>query len=228
MHDKGMTEEAVAAAFSIGVNVVKQRLRLVTVSPALLDIYADDAMTLEQLMAFTISSDHARQEQVWDAVKDGWQKQPHHIRRMLTEATVRAADRRAVFVGVEAYEEAGGTVLRDLFEADDGGWLQDAGLLDRLVADKLKAAADGIATEGWKWVDVAVNFPYGHERGLRELARTKVDLTEEERATREGLRDEYDRLEAEYSEAGELPDEIDTRLGEIEAALDALDQRPSL
>ena len=38
MRDKGMTEEAIAAAFFIDVNVVKQRLRLVSVSPALLAI----------------------------------------------------------------------------------------------------------------------------------------------------------------------------------------------
>ncbi|NJL70774.1 MAG: ParB/RepB/Spo0J family partition protein, partial [Candidatus Competibacteraceae bacterium] len=228
MRDKGMTEEAIAAAFFVGVTVVKQRLRLTTVSPALLDIYAEDSMTLEQLMAFTVSQDHARQEQVWDAVKDGWQKEPYQIRRMLTETTVRAADKRAVFVGVEAYEAAGGIVLRDLFQSDDGGWLQDPALLDRLVAEKLKVVADEIADEGWKWVEAALSFPYGHERGLRKLAGTAVDLNEEQRAACETLREEYDRLEAEYSEADELPDEIDMRLGEIEQALNAFEQRPAI
>ena len=228
MRDKGMTEEAVAAAFFVNANVVKQRLRLVSVSPKLLEIYADDGMTLEQLMAFSVSSDHARQEQVWDAIKDSWQKEPYHIRRMLTETAVRAADKRAVFVGVEAYEAAGGVVLRDLFQSDDGGWLQDPALLDRLVAEKLKVAADEIAGEGWKWVEAALSFPYGHAHGLRELAGTTVDLTVEERAARETLRNEYDRLEAEYSEADELPDEVDARLGEIEKALDALEQRPAI
>src|SRR5690606_18616050 len=94
---------------------------------------------------------------------------PHQIRRMLTERTVRASDKRARFVGLEAYETAGGIVLRDLFEADDGGWLQDAALLDHLVADKLKAAAESVTAEGWKWIEVAVDFPYGHTRALREL-----------------------------------------------------------
>jgi ParB family chromosome partitioning protein len=73
-----------------------------------------------------------------------------------------------------------------------------------------------------------LSFPYGHEHGLRELVGTTVDLTDEERATREALRDEYDRLEAEYAEADELPDEIDARLGEIEQALDAFEQRPAI
>ena len=228
MRDKGMTEEAVAAAFFVNANVVKQRLRLVSVSTKLLEIYADDGMTLEQLMAFSVSSDHARQEQVWEAIKDSWQKEPFHIRRMLTETAVRVADKRAVFVGVEAYEAAGGVVLRDLFQSDDGGWLQDPALLDRLVAEKLKVAADEIAGEGWKWVEAALSFPYGHEHGLRELAGTTVELTVEERAARETQRNEYDRLEAEYSEADELPDEVDARLGEIEKALDAFEQRPAI
>lgn len=228
LRDKSMSEEEIAAAFFVDVKVVKQRLRLASVSPTLLEIYAGDGMTLEQLMAFTVSHDHDRQEQVWAAIKDSWQKEPYTIRRMLTETTVRASDKRAAFVGVEAYEAAGGIVLRDLFQSDDGGWLQDPVLLDRLVAEKLKAEAEAIAAEGWKWIEVAVSFPYGHQHGLRQLVGTTVDLTEEERATREALREEFDRLETEYSEADELPDEIDGRLGKIEQALDAFEQRPAI
>lgn len=226
MRDKGMTEEAIAAAFFVGVNVVKQRLRLVSVSPNLLDVYADDGMTLEQLMAFSVSHDQARQEQVWESVRNSWQKEPYHIRRMLTETTVRASDKRAVFVGVDAYEAAGGTVLRDLFESDDGGWLQDVALLDRLVSEKLTTIADEIATHGWKWVEAAVSIPYGVTHGLREIAGVPLDITAEEQATRDALQEELDRLIAEYDDADELPDEVDARLGEIEAALEALDNRP--
>ncbi|MES2336306.1 MAG: ParB N-terminal domain-containing protein [Pseudomonadota bacterium] len=226
MRGKGMTEEAIAAAFFVDVKVVKQRLRLVTVAPALLEVYAEDGMTLEQLMAFTISDDHARQAQVWEAIKNSWSKEPYQIRRMLTETAVRASDKRARFLGLEAYEAAGGYVLRDLFQQDDGGWLQDPVLLERLVGDKLKAEAETIAAEGWKWIEVAVGFPYGHTMGLRELPGTTVDLTDEERSTREALRDEYDRLEAEYSEAEDLPEEVDQRLGEIERLLGAFDSRP--
>jgi len=226
MREKGMSDEEIAAALFVTPQVVKQRLRLVTVSPALLEVYAEDGITLEQLMAFTVSDDHARQDQVWEAISHSWSKEPHQIRRMLTETTVRAADKRAVFVGVDAYQAAGGCILRDLFQDDDGGWLQDPVLLDRLVSEKLKVAADEVAEEGWKWVDVAVSFPYGYDHGLRELTGTTIDLTDEERATREALRYEYDRIEAEYSEADELPDAIDQRLGEIEQALEAFERRP--
>ena len=226
MREKGMTEEAIAAAFFVGVNVVKQRLRLVAVSPALLDVYAEEGMTLEQLMAFTVSQDHARQEQVWEAIKGSWQKEPYQIRRMLTETTVRACDKRAVFVGVDVYEAAGGVVLRDLFQSDDGGWLQDAGLLDRLVAAKLKTAADEIASEGWNWIEVAVSLPYGHAFGLRQLAGEAIEISDEERVRIAALEAERDEIEAQYDSADELPEEIDQRLGEIESALADFDERP--
>jgi ParB family chromosome partitioning protein len=226
MRDNGMTEEAIAAAFFVGVNVVKQRLRLAAVSPKLLDVYADDGMTLEMLMAFTVSADHARQERVWEAISAGWQKEPWQIRRMLTETTVRASDKRAVFVGLDAYEAAGGAVLRDLFQSDDGGWLQDVALFDRLVAEKLKAAADEIAAEGWKWVEAALSLPYGVTHGLRAIAGTAVNITEAEQPARDALQAEYNRLSEDYEDANELPDAVDQRLGEIEAALEEIDNRP--
>ena len=226
LREKGMSEEEIAAAFFVDAKVVKQRLRLVSVSPALLETYAEDGMTLEQLMAFTVSDDHARQDQVWEAIKDGWQKEPYTIRRLLTETTVRASDKRALFVGIDAYEAAGGYVLRDLFQQDDGGWLQDPVLLDRLAGEKLKAEAETIAAEGWKWIEIAADFPYGHTSGMRRLAGTTIDLTDQERAEREKLRDEFDALEAEYAQADEFPDEVDARLGEIEEALEAFENRP--
>jgi ParB family chromosome partitioning protein len=226
LREKGQPEEDIAAAFFVGANVVKQRLRLASVAPALLDIYAEDAMSLEQLMAFTVTADHARQEQVWQAISGSWQKEPYQIRRMLTEKAVRASDRRAVFVGLDAYEAAGGVVLRDLFQSDDGGWLEDIALLDGMVAAKLKTEAEMVAAEGWKWIEVAIDFPYGHAHGLRELEGITIDLTSEEQATIDALKAEYAKLEEEYDGADELPDDVDERLGEIEAALAAFDDRP--
>ena len=227
LREKGQSDEDIAAAFFVSGNIVKQRLRLAAVSLKLLAIYAEDGMSLEQLMAFTVTSDHARQEQVWDAIQKSWSKEPYQIRRMLTERAVRASDRRAVFVGLATYEAAGGVVTRDLFaEDDDGGWLEAVGLLDRLVTEKLKAEAETIAAEGWNWVEAAVDFPYGHEHHLRRLDGTPEGLTAEEQATIAALKAEHDRLEAKYAKADELPDEVDQRMGEIETALVKFEDRP--
>lgn len=87
MRDKGIPHEVIAATLFVTSQVVKPRLRLVSVSPALL----------------TVSDDYARQEQVWEAISHSWSKEPHQIRRMVTETTVRASDKRAVFVGAFAH-----------------------------------------------------------------------------------------------------------------------------
>jgi ParB family chromosome partitioning protein len=226
LREKGQPEEDIAAAFFIGVNVVKQRLRLAAVSEKLLDIYAEDGMSLDQLMAFTVTNDHARQEQIWETLQHSYGQEPYQIRRMLTERSVRASDKRALFVGLDSYEQAGGIVMRDLFQQDDGGWLENVALLDNLAAAKLKAEAEKIAAEGWKWIEANVDFPFGHTHHLRELDGTPTDLTAEEQATIEALNAEYAKLEAEYENADELPDEVDACLGEIETALAAFEDRP--
>jgi ParB family chromosome partitioning protein len=226
LRDQGVGVEEIAARFFVAPVVVKQRLRLASVSEKLLGIYAEDGMTLEQLMAFTVSTDHARQEQVWEALQQSYNKEPYLIRRHLTESAVRASDRRARFVGLNAYEAAGGMILRDLFEDDGGGWLQDVALLDRLATEKLAAEAEKIAAEGWKWIEVAFDFRYGHAQHLRRLDGVVVELTPDEQATFDALTAEQVKLESEYEVADELPDQVDARLGEIEEALAAFDSRP--
>jgi ParB family chromosome partitioning protein len=227
LREQGLGEEEIAARFFVTPAVVKQRLRLASVSPKLLAVYAEDGITLDQLMAFTVNGDHKRQEQVWNSLPE-WSREPWNIKRQLTQNTVPASDRRVLFVGIEAYEAAGGDVQRDLFTEDRGGWLRDVGLLDRLVGEKLKAEAAKIAAEGWKWIEAAVGFPYGHDEGLREIDGEPVDISPEEQAAIDALRAEFDRLEADYAKADEFPAEVDARLGEIEAALETLEVRPMM
>ncbi|OYV99340.1 MAG: DNA-binding protein, partial [Acidiphilium sp. 37-64-53] len=225
LREKGQSEEEIAAVFFVAVSVVKQRLRLAAVSPRLLEVYAEDEMTLDQLMAFSVSPDHERQEQVWEAIQRSYKKESYQIRRMLTEGAVRASDKRAQYAG-EDYVAAGGAIMRDLFQQDDGGWLQDAGMLARVVAEKLERDANAIRAEGWKWVEMAPEFPYGHSYGLRRIAGTRRPLSDEEIAQVEALRAEAEQLEEEAAAADEVSDDADQRLGEIEAEIDALTHRP--
>ena len=226
LREKGQSEEEIAAAFFVPVAVVKQRLKLASVSPKLLDVYAEDGIALEQLMAFTVSSDHERQEQVFERLRQSYDKQPYAIRRMLTEGAVRACDKRARFVGLEAYVEAGGSVMRDLFQGDDGGWLQDVGLVERMVAAKLGQHADAVRAEGWKWVETALELPYGHIYGLRQLRGDAVPMTAEEEVACAALQQEMDDIEASFAQAEELSEEADRRMGELETTVEALNDRP--
>jgi ParB family chromosome partitioning protein len=150
------------------------------------------------------------------------------IRRMLTEGAVKAGDGRAVFVGVDAYEAAGGVILRDLFAHDHGGWLQDVALLDRLVREKLSQAADELRSEGWKWAEFACEFPYGHTNGIRRLPSTTPQISDEEKERYDAALEEYDALSEEHAGADELPEDIDRRMGELEEIIDAIEQRPAI
>ena len=228
LKDQGLSDDDIAARFFVTPHVVKQRLKLASVSPKLLDAYAADEMTLEQLMCFTISDDHARQEQVWETVLRGYNQEPYYIRKLLTENTVRASDKRARFVGLHAYEGAGGVVLRDLFSQDGEGWLQDVALLEELVAAKLAVDAEKVKAEGWRWIEIAQDFPYGHTAGLRRIVGEETALSDEDHARREALRDEMAAIEERYFQDSdeEAPEDVDRRLGEIEAELEAFENRP--
>src|SRR5262249_58285811 len=63
---------------------------------------------------------------------------------------------------------AGGRRHRALFQQDDGGWLQDPVLLDRLVAERLEREGDAVRAEGWEWVRVATGYFW---RGRRDERR---------------------------------------------------------
>jgi ParB family chromosome partitioning protein len=93
--DEGRGPEEIAARFGCSPATVRQRLRLASVSPALLDIYRADQMALDQLMAFTVSDDHGAQQKTW-AELPAWNRHPDTIRRILTQAHVEARDRRAL------------------------------------------------------------------------------------------------------------------------------------
>ena len=224
--EQGSDVETIAATFMVTPAVVKQRLKLADVSPKLHDVYADDGMTLEQLMAFSVASDHARQEQVWEMLQTSHNQQPWFIRARLTEDKVRASDKRVRFVTLDAYLAAGGHVLRDLFESDDGGWLEDVALLDRLQTEKLDAEVAAIAAEGWKWIETAVDFPYGHSFGLRPIDGDEPPASAEDEARLEALREEADRLEDQWAGEDEIPDEVAARIQAIDEEIAPLVSKP--
>jgi len=223
LENRGWGAEEIAARFGVSAHVVKQRLRLGAVSPKLMQVYREGGLILDQLMAFAITEDHARQEQVYDGL--GYNKEPWIIRRDLTRTNVAATDRRAIFIGPEAYTEAGGTIIRDLFTEDPGGFYEDAALLDQLVIEKLEGIAAQVQeAEGWKWSDAHIDYPHGN--GMRRSYPQPVGLSEEDEAAYATAKDEYDRLTAEWeSTDDDLPPDVDERLAELEAEIEGINAK---
>ena len=97
-----------------------------------------------------------------------------------------------MFVGAETYDAAGGVIARDLFQQDGGGWFEDVARLDRLAQEKLDAMAAAVRAEGWKRLEVALDFPYGHTTGLRRVAPVAGGLSTADQVAYDVLRQEYD------------------------------------
>ncbi|MFC7379811.1 ParB/RepB/Spo0J family partition protein [Brevundimonas sp. GCM10030266] len=215
--EKGYGPEEIGARFGVSAQVVRQRLRLGAAAPELMAAYREGALALDQLMAFCVSADQDRQRQVFEQI--GPHTPVYAIRRAMTESKVRVDDRRVRFVGVEAYAEAGGEVLRDLFTEDGGGWLEDVVLLDRLVGEKLAGLAEEARErEGWKWAEVSLDYPDVSAFG--RVYPVAVERSEADAAEIVVLSEEYDGIVSEAGVEGLSP-EADARLEEIDKALQA-------
>lgn len=226
MKAKGRGDEDIAAAFGVTAAVVRQRLRLAAASPVLHKAYADDEISLDQLMAFCLTTDTKRQEQVWENIKTApsYNQHPVDIKRMIAADTVASNDRRVKFIGLDAYEAAGGPVMRNLFSEDGEGYIQDVPLLDKLVTEKLAKVRDEILAAGFKWCDAAIEIPNDQRMGL-----TRVPALDQ--PPPQDIQDKIDALQAEYdaineSEGDEYTDEQEARMDAIERELNDLDNLP--
>jgi len=216
--EKGYGPEEIGARFGVSAHVVRRRLRLGAAAPELMAAYREGNLTLDLLTAFCVSEDQDRQRQVLEQM--GPYTSVFAIRRAMTEAKVRADDRRVGFVGLEAYEAEGGAVLRDLFTEDAGGWLEDPALLDRLVSEKLTVLAEEARQrEGWKWAEACAEFAEVADFG--RVYPVAIERSEADAAEMAALSEEYDRLICETDAAEVLAPETDARLEAIDKALQA-------
>ena len=220
--DEGRGEEEIAARFGVTPQVVRQRLKLAVVSPKLIASYRKENMTLDCLMAFTVSDDHKQQEKVWASLPDYARERPGHIRNLLTEKHVPADSKLAQFVGIEAYASAGGSVLRDLF--DDGNtWLTDPALLDKLVAEKLEQAAATVRGEGWKWVEIMPDLDWESTKGFGHAEADRLPPSAEQQQEIDKLTAEGNAITAEHGEEPEDETACD-RLWEIQQRIGDLSE----
>jgi len=224
--EQGKAIPDIAARFGTTEIIVRCRLALAKVSPKLLDLYRKEEMTFEQLSAFTVSDDHERQEQVWNGLST-WDRHASRIKSNLLTDEIASTDRRVKFVGgLDAYEQAGGAIRRDLFDADGGGYALDVALLDRLVSEKLEEATVPYRQQGWKWVEATSERPEWMFNVPR-VYPVEVELCDEVQGEYDALCQEHDELaeminnEAEEERAHDRVDAINRRLDEISESKEA-------
>ena len=223
----GATVAAIATRFGVSERLVEQRLRLGNAAPELIDAYRAEAIDLETLKAFAVTTDHARQLSVWEQVSaQGHRPSAWQVKRLLTEERVPANAAMARFVGVDAYEAAGGPVLRDLFadEYENGVWLEDPKLLTELATQRLATAAAELATR-WKWAEAMVEVDWSATARYGRIRPQPSEPTDAETAEIKRLRTRHDEIATmeEHEWTDELVEEaeaLEMRLDAIEAEVD--------
>lgn len=218
----GKTPDEVARRFGVERRHVDQRLALAGLSPKIKAAWKRGDVTLDAARAFCLVADHAQQEAVYRSLG----KPVSHagaVRARLMDGRVRASDRLAVFVGVEAYEAAGGKILRDLFDAD-AVFIENPSLVTKLAEDKLEASRALWLAEGWSWVDLDLGAGGGTGLSSRRLFPEWRDPTPEEQAELDRLTGEIDRLDADLEATAVDDDPRWSVRDDLEAAYETIRQ----
>ncbi|MEJ1269036.1 ParB/RepB/Spo0J family partition protein [Pantoea ananatis] len=185
----GKTAEQIGSEAGYSTRHVQRMLKLANLAPSLLKLLADDKLTVEQCQVLCLEDDQDRQVSVYESVKSGWPELPlSMLKKQITDKEISVTDRRFLFVGREAYENAGGVVREDLFSQQDGEGTADIVLLEKLTVQKLEAMAQEIqAQEGWKWSMGRMKSLWPHGDGLEYRLTDEpapVYVGEEEKAYR--------------------------------------------
>ncbi len=207
---QGQTFDTIGNSFGVSAMTVRRRIKLLSVSPKLVALLRTDEITLEQLGALAATDSHEAQEAVWEETQHNkWMREPERLRSRLTQEEIDANESPvARFVGLQAYEAAGGQVRRDLFSEDDTGYICDSELLYRLADEKLAAAGQSVRDDGWSWVETR------HERQYGDFARygrldAEVIITDEMRPKIEALGEKIKALTIEIDAFYEQDDSTD-------------------
>jgi ParB family chromosome partitioning protein len=170
------------------------------------------ALCFSTAKLFTLSDDRDRILAVLaNVVGDPGRWSEHGIRQSLLPRMIGASDRRLRFVGIMAYQAAGGEIVRDLFAEET--YLTDGDLLDRLFAERLSAEAEALrVAEGWKWaaIETATHFDYAARQSFERAYPQEPALPEAEQA-------DYDALVLLRENGEGLTDAQEARLDALEA-----------
>lgn len=217
--DDGMSVEAVAERFGANVRHVEQRLALGRLSSKIRAAYRKGELTLDVARAFCLTDDHAAQERLFKQVPKPITHAPT-IRNALASGRAPATDRLARFVGLEAYEAAGGRIVRDLFE-DEVAFLEDGDLLQRLAAERIEELRESLAAEGWAWVEAQLHHVQIEGCASERVRPRARPLTQDENAAVADLEAQLEALDNEL-ESNEDNEALWTARDAAETRLDAL------
>lgn len=221
--DAGRSIEDIAAQLHLDPLTVRRRLKLASVAPEFIQLYRQGKLNLEHMMAFAVTDDADKQRSAWKTLPE-YARTPGELRQALTATEVSSSDPVVRFLGLKAYEKAGGTTRGDLFSDDSGVFLQDVTLVERLAREKLEKHGRKLARQGWAWIEVRTHIDYADRASYSLVKLTRRDPTAEEAEKIESLSQELEQVRSAHScgdsDDGNIEDSS-AKESELEKALDA-------
>lgn len=214
MDKVGAPAAGIARAFAVTEGHVYKRLKLASLPEQVIDALAAKDINLSEAAAFTICDDTDLIMEVLEQARKGYLSE-YQIKNMLKPDSVSATDRRAKYVGLNAYKEAGGRVSADLFA--EKTLLDDEAILDQCFVDKLAVAARTLRQDqGWKWAEIVNDSHFGgYDIDQMKCARIYAEQGE----LTEGQAERYDEL-AELAEGEVLDAAGEAELEALQTILD--------
>lgn len=217
-----------ASNYGTTVRHIEARLRLANLADPIFAALSDGTITLDAAKVYGLTGDKDRQLAAFESLAGiGCQNDDWRIRKLIFDDAMQASNPIALFVGEDAYREAGGRIEADLFkDAGNANWTE-AHIARNLAEARMNEMAEQIRTEnGLAWIKIVVgdSVPYDAYQQLHHYYPPRVKLDNEQQArleavedrigeinelfeygefettSEEGLQKELDALETEYSE----------------------------
>ena len=176
---EGATPEQIAARFGVSERTVQKRVRLGDLPDEVIAAYREGRINADTAEAFATTGDTDFQRAVFESLSRAGQLYGHNVRQALSQRQARSDAPAALFVGLDAYRAAGGTVEDPLFE-DDFLTILDPNLMHELAQQKLNAEAARYA-DHWKWTAVQIEFTWiDQQKYLVAGADVRAEFTDDE------------------------------------------------
>ena len=211
--NNGDSVEMIATKFGYKASYVRKLMKLANMAPELMQLLRNNKISLNQLIALSITDDHDLQLKAWENCS--FDKSPKDLRRLALNEEEPVSDNKYIkVIGIDAYRDAGGEIKHDLFTQHEshGGYILNPSLVQELALNKLQMLAEQVANnEGWSWYGSQERLEsWGDDSKRYEFPRPQLDdyaFTTEQQNQLDTIYDKLENIKFAMDEAEELSGE---------------------
>lgn len=227
--------DAVAIRFGVTRRHIEGRLRLANLAEPIFAALGEGKITLDVAKAYGATSDTAKQLAVFNQYGSSWQaNNAASIRDTILHKALKAGDAIARFVGLEAYEAAGGRTDSQLFDDVDAVRWTNPEIATALAEARLAVIAETTRAEiGLAWITplLTQRVSWDESSALYEVSGEQAELTEAELARIEVIEADQNAIGDTLNGGGGDDDNnelLSARYDTLDAELSALENRPAI